>query len=123
REPGPTVWKRQERRRTLPREAFVGHAGPRLGEPHLADPRGLPVVVAQRLARLLGEDAAFGDHRDVEALGDAAVELDALRDRLQRADRGAEAAREALRLAGARLHPRLLQRRDDGAVWQHRAEH
>jgi hypothetical protein len=44
-------------------------------------------------------------------------------DVLQRRDAGAEAAEQALRLALLRLQPDLLQRRDDPAVAQHRAEH
>ena len=42
---------------------------------------------------------------------------------LQRRDVAAEAIEEALRRARLRLEPHRLQRRDDGAVAHHRAEH
>ena len=112
------VLQRQQRGRAVAREALERDAGAarrraRL-ERDLADPRGLPVVVAQRAARLgsrrqralrVGEHAALGDDRQVEALGDAGVDLDPAVDVLQRRDRRVEAAVQALRGSRA-LRPR-----------------
>ena len=69
-----------------------------------ADPGGLAVVVRSASApcgpACVGEHAALGDDREVEALGDAGVDLDAARATFFSAATGcAEAAVQALRLA------------------------
>ena len=78
--------------------------------------------MVHRLARLVGEHAALGDHRQVMRLDDAGVDLDAIRPRHHRADLGAPARGQALRLRRAGGQPRGAQRRDDGAVARHRTE-
>ena len=117
--------QRQQGHGPLAREALEGRARQTAFERDLSDPRRLPVVVRDRLARLIGEHAAFGDHREVEALGDAGVDLDAaaVTEALQCRDRRAEAAVQTLRFARAGGQPRRLQRRHDVAVAQHRTEH
>ena len=88
-----------------------------------ADPRGLTVVTRQRLARLLREHAAFGDHTQVEALGNAGVEFHAIVQCLEVTHRGAKTRLQSMRLLLHRLQPGALQRRHQLAVAEHRAEH
>jgi hypothetical protein len=94
-------------REALERDAGAGAAGAASGSNATWPTHGgLAVVVAQRRARLqrrqralrVGEDAALGDHREVEALGDAGIDLDLAVDVLQRRDLRVEAAVQALRI-------------------------
>jgi hypothetical protein len=79
--------------------------------------------VGDRLARLLGKDASFGHHRQVEAFPYPRVDLDAIGEVLQRGNRLAEARLQALGLRRDRGEPARLQSGDQGAVGKHRAEH
>jgi hypothetical protein len=115
--------QRQQRHRPVPGEALVGGARPVVGlQQHVADPGGLAVVVAQGLAGLVGEHAALGDHRQLETLGNAGVQLDTTGHRLDRRHRLPK-AETAARGGGVALGlPGPLQRRHQLAVSQHRAE-
>ncbi len=78
--------QRQQRQRAVACEAFEGARRRAAVQRDAADPGGLAVVALQRLAHLLAEHAPFGDHRQVETLGDAGIQLHRVRQRLQRFD-------------------------------------
>jgi hypothetical protein len=94
----------------MPREALHRQARGSAVQRGRADPGRLAIVARQRLARLLREHAAFGDHGQVEAFGDAGIQLHAVGQRLQRGHRAAEAAVQALRRLACGVQPGLLQR-------------
>jgi hypothetical protein len=91
---------RQQRQRALAGEALEGQTGRGAGQRGRAHPGRLAGSRASRPSRLVGEDAAFGHHRQVEGLGDAGVHLHA-RARAHVGHRAAEAAVQALRLRRA----------------------
>ena len=143
--------QRQQRQRAIAGEALDRQAGRGADQRGSADPGGLPVVMRDggpepaaarqapgsrrvvagtarrrpgRTPHLVGEDAAFGDHRQVEALGDAGVHLDATIGQVaQVGHRPAEAAVQALRRQRLGRLPGALQASHQRAVSQHGAQH
>ena len=78
--------------------------------------------MGDRLAHLVREHTAFGDHDQVEALGDAGIDFDTLRHRLERRHRHAEPTAQSLRFGLLGRQPLLLQRCHDAAIAHHGAE-